>query len=74
MCMSISTIMRASTNKDGVWIPHFEKIDESEAQNNITALKHLLVNSHDVAAIKRKLKGQLTSEHIFGLCKTFKNY
>ena len=66
-----SSNTRASTNKDGDLLSQFDKIDETEAQKKNTSLKHKLINSQE-AANRRKNKGQLPLEHIFGFCKTFK--
>ena len=66
-----STITRTSTIKDRVLLSHLGKIDESGTQNSITSVKRLLVNNYDIAANKRKIKGQLPSKHVFGFCKTF---
>ena len=71
-CGQVSTIMRALTNKDGDLISHFDKIIETQAKINNTSLHHHINNNHDVAANKRKNKGHLSLEHIFGFCKTFK--
>ena len=68
----ISTIMRASTSEDGDSLSHFDKIDESEAEIENTSLHHHLINNHDLAVNKRKIKGYLPLEQIFGFCKTFK--
>ena len=45
------------------------KIEEPEAQNIVTALKHLLVNNLDVAANKGKKKDNF-HQFFFGFCKT----
>ena len=66
------TIMRASTSKHGDLFSHFEKIDESETEIEITSLHHHLNSNHELAANKRKIKGYLPLEHIFRFCKTFK--
>ena len=58
--------MRALTSKDGDLLSHFDKIDESQAHNQFTSLKHLLINNHDKAANKSKIKRQLPLEHNFG--------
>ena len=64
--------MRALTSKDGDLLSHFDKIDESEAEIENTSLHHHLINNHDLAAKKGKIKGILPPEHIFGFCRTFK--
>ena len=64
--------MRALTSKDGDLSSLSDKIDESEACIENTFLKHLLINNQDVAGNKGKIRAQLTLEHKFGLCKTFK--
>ena len=58
-CGAISTIMRALTNKDGDLLSHFDKIDESEPEINNTSLRHYLINNHNIAANKGKIKGYL---------------
>ena len=68
----VSTIMRALTGKDRELLCHFDKIDESKAEIESTALHHHLINNHHVAAKKSKIKGHLPVEHIFGFSRTFK--
>ena len=68
----VSKIMTALTSNEGDLLSLFEKIDESEAQIENTLLKHLLINNHDVAANKGKIKRILILEHIFGFCRTIK--
>ena len=68
----VSTIMRALTSEDGDLLSHFDKIDESETEIEYTSLHYHLIDNHVVDAIKRKMKGILPLEHIFGFCKTFK--
>ena len=68
----ISTIMIALTSKDGYIIFQFPKFDESPTQIQNTSLEHLLFNNHGLYANKRRIKGQIPLEHIFGKCKTFK--
>ena len=67
----VSTIMRALTSKDAELLSHFEKTDESETEIENTSLHHHLINNHDVASNKGKIKGKLPLEHIFGFCRTF---
>ena len=43
---------------------------EAEIEN--TTLEHHLINNHEPAANKGKIKGQLPLEHIFGFCPVFK--
>ena len=64
--------MRALTSKDGGLLSHFDKIHESEAQIEKKTLKILLINNHDKAATKSKIRRLLPLEHIFGFCRTFK--
>ena len=66
-----STTMRALTSKDGDLLSQFDKIDESEGENENTLLYHQLIENHDLPADKRKIKGYLPLEHLFGFCKTF---
>ena len=54
------------------FLSHFDKIDESQAQIEKLSLKHLLINNHDIAANKNKIKIQLPLENKFGFCETFK--
>ena len=67
----VSTSLRALTSKDGVFLSHFDKIDEPEAEIGNTSLHHHLINNHDLAAKKEKIEGILPLEQIFGFCKTF---
>ena len=70
-CGQAGKIMRALTKKVGeFFLSQFDKIDESQAEINNTSLKHILVNSHDVAANKRNIKRHLPSKHVFGFCRT----
>ena len=64
--------MRALTSKNGDLLSHFDKNDESEDQIVNTSPHHRLINNHDVAANKGKIKGQLPLEYVFGFCRTFK--
>ena len=68
----VSTIIRALSIKDGVIISHFDEIDDSQAEINISSLKHCLVNNHDIAANMGKMKNHLPLELIFGFCRTLK--
>ena len=61
--------MRALTSKNGDLNFHFHQIDESQAETKNRSLKDLLVNNHDVATNKGKLKGQLPIEHFFDIVK-----
>ena len=67
-----STIMRALTRKDWDLISYIDKVNEFEAEISNTSLKQVLIDNLDIAANKRKIKGKLLIEHIFGFCKTFK--
>ena len=67
----ISTIMRLLTIKDGDLSSYFDKNGEAVIDNN-NPLKQILINNHAVEANKGRIKGQLSLEHIFGLCRTFK--
>ena len=53
-CRQVSTIMRALLSKDGDLLSHFDKNDESQAENNNISLKQHLPNNHNVAAKKLK--------------------
>ena len=68
----VSKFMRALTSKDGDLLSYFNKIEESEAEIENNSPKHHLINNHDVAATKGKIKGQLLLGYIFGFCKSFK--
>ena len=63
--------MGALTSTDGDLLSQFDKIDESEAEIENTSLHHNLINNHDLAANKGKIKGVFPLENIFGFCKTF---
>ena len=52
----VSTIVRALTSKDGDLLSHFDKIDESGDEIGNTTSHHHLINNHDVATIKGKIK------------------
>ena len=67
----VSTIMRLLTSKDSDLSSYFDKKGESDIDDN-NSLKKMLINNHDVAANKGNIRGQLSLEHIFGFCKTFK--
>ena len=64
--------MRALTSKHGDLSSPFEKIDESEAEIEKTSLHHHLINNHDIAANKGKIKGYVAVEHVCGFRRTFK--
>ena len=67
----VSTIMRALTSWDGDLKSHFDKINVSQAEMETSSLKQIIINNHDVAANKRKIKGHLPLEHIFDFCTIF---
>ena len=67
----VSTIMRLLTSKDSDLSSYFDKGGESVIDDN-NPLKTILINNHDEAANKGKIKGHLALEHIFGFCRTFK--
>ena len=67
----VSTIMLLLRSKDSDLSSYFDKNGESVI-NNDNSLKKILINNHDVAANKGKIKGHLALEHIFGFCRTFK--
>ena len=69
----VSTIMRLITSKEGDLSSYFDKNGESVLDNDNT-LKQILINNHAQEANKGRVKGQLALEHIFGFCKTFKNF
>ena len=49
----VSTIIRAKTSKEGDLLLHFDRIDETPAETRNTSPKLILVNDHNVAAIKK---------------------
>ena len=67
----VSTIMRLVTSKDSDLSSCFDRGGESVIDNN-NPLKKILINTHDEAANKGRIKGHLPLEHIFGFCKSFK--
>ena len=67
----VSTIMRLIISEDSDLSSYFDKNGESVINNDIS-LKKILINNHDVAANKGKIKGHLALEYIFGFCRTFK--
>ena len=69
---NVSTIMRLLTQKDGDLSSYFDKIDEREAGNTNSTIKHMLIDSHTIEDNKGKIRANLPLEHIFGFCKTFK--
>ena len=79
-CGQISTIMRLVSSRDGDLLSQFDNINaeiganEAATSDNIrtTSLNKMLISNHEENANRGKLKGQLSLEHIFGFCKTFK--
>ena len=67
----VSKILRLLTSKDGDLSSYFDKNDESVIDDK-NPLKRILINNHAVEANKGRIKGQLSLEHIFGFCRTFK--
>ena len=67
----VSTIMRLLTSKDSDLSSYFDKGGESVIDDN-NPLKKMLINNHDEAAKKGRIRGHLALEHIFGFCRTFK--
>ena len=67
----VSTIMRLLTSKGSDLSSYFDKGGESVIDDN-NPLKKMLINNHDVAANKGRIRGHLALEHIFGFCRTFK--
>ena len=67
----LSTILRLLTSKGSDLSSCFDRIGEN-ALDNKNPLKQILINNQGIEANKRKIKGQLPLEHIFGFCKTFK--
>ena len=66
----VSTIMRLLTSKDSDLSSYFDKGGESVIDYN-NPLKKMLINNHDEAANKGRIRGHLALEHIFGFCRTF---
>ena len=64
--------MRVLTSKDGDFLSHCDKIDESEAEIANNSIHHNLINNHDVEANKGKIKGILPLKHVFGFCNICK--
>ena len=62
--------MKLLTSKDGDLLSYFDNINETDTSNN--SLNDKLINSHTVEANRRKIRGQLQLENVFGFCKTFK--
>ena len=77
-CGQISTIMRVVSSRDADLLS-FDNINEEIGANEAatsdkirsTSLNKMLITNHEDAN-RRKIKGQLPLEHIFGICKTFK--
>ena len=69
----ISTIMRSLTIQNGELLSHFHKINDGDtnASINNTSLKQMFFDTFSVSRNRRRNKGQLPLEHIFGFCKTF---
>ena len=67
----VSTIMRLLTSKDSDLSSYFDKNGEAVI-NDDNSLKKILINNHDVAANKGKIRGHLALEYRFGFCRTFK--
>ena len=81
-CGQVSTIMRATSNKDGDLLSQFDNINENDipvlnriadlpVQIRDTPHQKKLINNH-TDANKGKIKGYLYLEDIFGFCETFK--
>ena len=71
--VQVSTIMRASKSKDGDFLTHFDKIDESQPQIQITSLKQLLINNHDIALNKGKIEQQFPLQKTLSFVEFLKN-
>ena len=70
-----STIMKVIMNQDGDLLSQFDNINEEIGADAATAdiirsssLKQMLIDNHTTDANKGKIKGYLSSEHIFGFC------
>ena len=81
-CGQVSTIMRATSNKDGDLLSQFDNIHENDIpilekladlppQIISTPHRNMLIENH-TDANEGKIKGYLYLEDIFGFCKTFK--
>ena len=76
----ISTIMRVVSSRDGDLLSQFDNIDEKVGADEHattvitqdTCLHKMLIANHENDPNRGKIKGQLSSEHMFGFCKTFK--
>ena len=81
-CGQISTIMRATSNKNGDLLSPLDSINENDIpilesladlppQIRSTPHQKMLIDNH-TDANKGKIKGYLYLEDLFGFCKTFK--
>ena len=62
-------------SKDGDFISHIDKIDDTEAQSASTIVKHFFINNQILAPNKGKLKDKIYLLNIFlGLSNVYKNY
>ena len=77
-CGQISTIMRVIFTRDDDLLSKFDNfkeekgVDEAATTANIrsTSLHKMLITNHEADANRRKIKGELPLEHIFGFCET----
>ena len=68
---NFSTNMRVLSSKDGNSLSYFDRINETQAETNNISLKHMFTDNHEEVN-RGKIKGQLSLEHMFGFCRTFK--
>ena len=66
----VFSIKRVSTNIEGGLSSYFDKRKEDKIKD--TTLGELLIDNHTIQNTKEKIFGQLSLEHNFGLCNTFK--
>ena len=66
--------MRSLTSIDGDLSSQFDIFNDvdTNAANNNTSLKQILIDNHTLPVNKGKIKSQLPLEHVFSFCKTFK--
>ena len=75
----ISILMRVISSRDGDLLSQFDNINEEIGANEAatsdiirsTSLNKVLITNHE-EAIRGKIEAQLSLEHTFGFCKTFK--
>ena len=68
-----STIVRASTSKDGDLLSQFDKFSDGDTYASMinASVKEMLIDNHKEVANNGKVKSQLSLEHISGFSKLF---